>query len=64
MKKVLLSTDQFAGHQVAFLGSDNDTVIAAGNDPKEVFDMAHKRGIDRPVIVVVPEKDSVLMYTL
>ena len=62
MPKAFITTEKHAGKYVAFKSRSDDTVISAGDDPKEVFDDAKKNGAEKPVIAFIPDKDSVLIY--
>ena len=62
MIRQIASTEKYAGQYVAFRSRDDDTILAAGMDPKEVFDRARKNGAEKSVIAFVPEKDAVLIY--
>ena len=46
MTRQIKTTEQHAGQYVAFRNRDDDTVVAAGSDPKEVYDRAREQGVD------------------
>jgi hypothetical protein len=39
-----------------------ETVVSYGDDPKKVLDEAKKNNINNPVIVFIPQTDSVYVY--
>jgi hypothetical protein len=45
MHREIATTEGHAGKYVAFRSKDDDFVIAAGNDPKTVFELAKKKGV-------------------
>lgn len=62
MAKAFTTTEAHAGKYVALRGRDDDTVIASGDDPKEVLEKARAQGTKKPIIAYVPEKNSVMIY--
>jgi len=62
MTRHIETTEEYAGQYVAFRSREDDTVIAAGSDPKDVIARAKLLGVPKPVIAHIPQKDSVMVY--
>lgn len=63
MENVLVKEDKYYGQYVAIKDFDNPTVVVFGKDPKEVFETAVQKGYPEPVIVFIPAKDMVQIYS-
>ena len=62
MVKEFDTTSEYAGKYVALKSRDDDTVVAYGTEPKRVHEEAIQKGSKNPVLLFVPEKDSVYIY--
>lgn len=61
-KHALVNAEGLEGQYVATPSFSDNTVIAHGPDPAGVIAQSHKQGVDDPVVVYVPEKDSIHIY--
>ena len=52
---------KYKGKWVA-LTSDEKSVISSGNTAKEVYDKAHKKGFEEPILMQVPKYLNILHY--
>lgn len=59
---VLVADEKYRGKYVAMQSFNNRNVVAAGIEPSEVLNAAHKKGFISPVIVFVPEKNITCVY--
>jgi hypothetical protein len=62
MEQTLIRERKYNGRYVALKDFDDHVVIADGNDPQEVYELAVKKGYPDPVIIYVPLKDMVQIY--
>ncbi|MBU1006250.1 MAG: hypothetical protein KKH08_01490 [Candidatus Omnitrophica bacterium] len=62
MEQILIKENKYNGTYVAIKDFDDNTVIANGKDPKEVYDKAVGKGHSDPVILFIPAKDMVQIY--
>ena len=62
MKKALAVNEKYNGFYVALKDLEDDTVISSGKDPGEALDEARKNGCKNPLILYIPEKDTVNIY--
>ncbi len=53
---------KYGGKYVAKKSFVDKKVISYGNDPVEVSKEAKKKGVNKPVIFYVPEKDLIQIY--
>ena len=64
MEKVITINERYNGHYVALKNIDDNTVFGAGRDPQEALNQARKKGIENPLIIYVPEKDTINIYRI
>ncbi|MEM7816828.1 MAG: DUF5678 domain-containing protein [Candidatus Aenigmatarchaeota archaeon] len=62
MENILIKEDKYSGRYVAIKDFYDDTVIADGKTPQEVYEKAMKKGFNNPVILFVPHKNMVQIY--
>lgn len=62
MEKVLVNSDKYNGQYVAIMSVDDNTIVGSGNTPDEALSNAHKKGIQNPFLIYVPDKDIVHIY--
>jgi hypothetical protein len=63
MEETIIRSDKYRCQYVALSDFRKRTVIAHGRDPQKVFATAIKKGHAHPVIVYVPARDTVQIYT-
>jgi hypothetical protein len=63
MEETIIRSDKYRRQYVALSDFRRRTVIAHGRDPQKVFAMAIKKGYAHPVIVYVPARDTVQIFT-
>jgi len=59
---VLVKDDAYKGEYVAVADVKKNRVVGHGMAPQEALDMARSKGYEDPVLIYVPEKDSVHIY--
>jgi hypothetical protein len=64
MDKVLVDTEEFNGRYVAMKSFDDKTIVGVGDDPEKALKDAELKGHKNPVLLYVPEKDTVHIYLL
>lgn len=64
MEQTLINTSKYNGLYVAVKDFDDNTVIASGKEPQEVYKKAIKNGFNDPVILYVPLKDTIQIYLM
>ena len=62
MERLLVNTDEYNGRYVALKSFEDHSVVGVGDDPESAIKDARSKGIDDPVLVYVPEKDTVHIY--
>lgn len=62
MEKILVNSDKYDGKYVAMINAEDNTIVGAGNTPKEALDGARKKGIQNPFLLYIPSKDLVHIY--
>ncbi len=62
MEHILIKEKKYNGCYVALKDFDDNTVIADGKDPEEVYAIALKKGYPEPVIIYVPVAGTVQIY--
>ena len=63
MEQILIKDEKYYGQYVIIEDFDKPNVIASGTDMKKVYEEATKKGYKNPVIVYIPKKDMVHIYT-
>lgn len=63
MEQVLIKDKKYSGQYVALADFDKTSVISHGKDPQKVHEQAVKKGYREPVIVFVPTKNLVQIYS-
>lgn len=53
---------KYAGKYVALKSKNEQNVVSCNVDPKKAFDEARQKGIEKPVILFVPQSDSIYIY--
>ena len=61
-EKILLKEDKYSGQYVAFKSKDDNVVIGFGSTPKQALDSAIQNGYKNPILLYVPERNSVHIY--
>lgn len=64
MEQVLIKEKKYYGQYVAIRDLNEPIVITYGKDPRRVYEEAIKKGYLDPVILFVPTKDMVQIYTV
>jgi|WetSurMetagenome_2_1015567.scaffolds.fasta_scaffold1127154_1 hypothetical protein len=59
---VLIPEEGYEGKGVALRSISDRTVVASGDDPETVMQMARDRGASNPVIFFVPNHDITMVY--
>lgn len=62
MKQALIKEKKYQGKYVAVKNMKDTKVIASGRTLKITFEKAVKKGLVKPLLIYVPEKDSVHIY--
>jgi hypothetical protein len=62
MEKVLLSGSAPQGCYVALKSKTESITVGKGKDPQEALNDAASKGYPNPILVYVPEKNSVYIY--
>jgi len=60
--QVLVKKEKYRGKYVAFEDFNKRDVVVSGRDPSKVIENARKKGIDSPVFLFVPEKNTTYLY--
>lgn len=63
MERILVTTDKFNGRYVAMKSFDDNTIVGVGDEPEKALKDAESKGFKNPVLLYVPEKDIVHIYT-
>jgi len=64
MEKILLTTNEFNGRYIAMKSVDDNTVVGVGDDPADALKEAAAKGFRNPVLLYVPEKDLIQIYSI
>jgi hypothetical protein len=59
---VFIQEEGFSGQYVATPSFSDSTIIAHGPDPIAVLEESKKNGVQDPIIVFIPEKDTTYVY--
>ncbi|MFH1480373.1 MAG: DUF5678 domain-containing protein [Pseudomonadota bacterium] len=63
MERILVTTDKFNGRYVAMKSFDDNTIVGVGDEPEKALKDAESKGCKNPVLLYVPEKDFVHIYS-
>ncbi|MCK8603325.1 DUF5678 domain-containing protein [Desulfoferrobacter suflitae] len=64
MEKVLVTSEEYDGRYVAMKGFDDNTIVGVGDDPETALEDAAAKGYENPVLLYVPEKEVVHVYSM
>ncbi|MBI5400377.1 hypothetical protein HZB07_07245 [Candidatus Saganbacteria bacterium] len=62
MDNTLLKDEKYTGRYIAIKDFGDETVLADGKSPSEVFESAKQKGYKDPVILFVPIRNMVQIY--
>ncbi len=62
MEQTLIRERKYNGRYVAIKDFNDNVVIADGENPNDVYELAVKKGYPDPVILYIPLKDMVHIY--
>ena len=62
MENLLVKTDEYNGMYVALKSFEDHSIVGVGDDPESALSAAHSKGIEEPVLLYVPETDTVQIY--
>jgi len=62
MEKILVNSNKYDGQYVAMVSAEDNTLVGAGNTPEEALNEARKKGIEKPFLLYIPDKDLVHIY--
>jgi hypothetical protein len=60
--RVLVNEEKYEGQYVALKSFTDSTVLAFGDDPLKVMDVAKEAGVTEPVVVYIPKHDVTYIY--
>ena len=64
MERLLrIDLDKYEGKYVALKSFTDNTVLAFGKKPQKVLEAALETGIEEPVIVYIPRRDTNYIYS-
>jgi len=61
-QQVLITEEGYEGKYVAIRSFVDRTIVASGDNPKDVMTGARRAGCSKPVIFYVPEHNITLVY--
>lgn len=61
-QQALITEEGYEGKYVALRSFVDRSVVASGDDPKDVMEKARKAGCGEPVVFYVPEHNITLVY--
>jgi hypothetical protein len=64
MERILVTTDEFNGRYVAMKSVNDNTIVGVGEDPEKALEDAERKGFKNPVLLYVPERDVVQIYSV
>jgi len=62
IEKILLNDEKYSGQYVAFKNKDEHIVVGSGKTPQAALDEAVSKGYPQPILLFVPERNSVHIY--
>lgn len=63
MEKILIANEKFNGRYVAMKSFEDSTIVGSGDDPAQALKDAEEKGFEDPVVLYVPEKGLVHIYS-
>jgi len=64
MERILVTTDEFNGRYVAMKSVHDNTIVGVGEDPEKALRDAEEKGFKDPILLYIPEKDLVHIYSM
>ena len=64
MEQTLIKDTRYTGRYVAIKDFNDNTVISDGKEPQEAYKKAVEKGYNNPVVLFVPLKDMVQIYSI
>lgn len=61
-KNILVEDEKYRGRHVAIIDSECPEVVGDGDTPEEALAKAKQNGYEDPLLLYVPEEDSVHIY--
>jgi hypothetical protein len=62
MQQVMIKEKKYTGQYVAVKSINDTKVIASGRSMKIALKKAVKNGVDKPLLIYIPEKNAVHIY--
>lgn len=62
MENLLVNTNEYNGRYVALKSFDDHRVVGVGDDPESALKDARAKGVEDPVLVYIPDPDTVQIY--
>jgi hypothetical protein len=62
MENLLVKTNEYNGRYVALKSFEDHSVVGVGDDPESALKDARANGVDDPVLVYIPDPDTVQIY--
>jgi hypothetical protein len=62
MQQVLIKQKKYSGQYVAIKNINDTKVIASGHSMKIALEKAVKNGVEKPLLIYIPEKNAVHIY--
>ena len=62
--RLLPATTGFNGRYVAMKSFEDNTIVGVEDNPEKALKDAEMKGVKNPVLLYVPEKDTVHIYTV
>ncbi len=63
MEKLLVTSDEYTGRYVAMKSFNDNTIVGVGDSLEEALKDAEKKGFKNVVLLYIPEKDLVHIYS-
>ena len=62
MEKVLVNSNKYNGQYVAIASVEDNTIVGSGETPEEALNQAKEKGVQKPFLLYIPDKDLVHIY--
>ena len=62
MENLLVNTNEYDGRYVALRSFEDHCVVGVGDDPESALKDARAHGVEDPVLVYIPDPDTVQIY--